>query len=416
MLLLRNGCVIDTEPEVTVRRETDVLIDGDRIAAVGPNLTADAEVIDVTGRIVLPGLVDAHRHTWQALLRSVATDIDLMDYLDLVGHRLAARFTPADVRLGTLAGALECLDAGITTLQDYSHIQRSPEHTDAALDALRASGIRAVFAYGYPVTAPELRRPREVRRIRDQHKDGLVTLALGPLGLGYGPMADVLDDWRLAAELGLRIFVHTGARMVSRPIEALREAGLLTADTTYVHANSLDDGDVDLIADSGGAVAITPAVEARMGHGEPTVGRLRERGITTGLGVDVVTSVAGDLFSVLRATLLTSQFGRGPRVSPAEVLRMATIDGAAAVGLERQIGSLRTGKQADIAVVDARAVNLAGAVQHDPVGAVVTAAHPGNVEFVLVGGRFVKREGRLVDARTAEVGEAVEVAARRLAG
>lgn len=415
MLLLRNGCVIDTEPEVTVRRNTDVLIDGDQIAAVGPDLTANAEVIDVTGRIVLPGLVDSHRHTWQALLRSVATDVDLMDYLDVVGTRLAARFTPDDVRIGTLVGALECLDAGITTLQDYAHIQRSPEHTDAALDALDAAGIRAVFAYGYPVMAPELRNPKEVRRIRDQHKDGLVTLALGPLGPSYGPLAEAAQDWRLAAELDLRIYVHTGAGPAAqRPIETLRDNGLLSANTTYVHANSLDDAEFDLIASSGGAVAITPAVEARMGHGEPTVGRLKERGVTTGLGVDVVTSVAGDLFSVMRATMLTSQFGPAGRVSPSEVLRMATIDGAAALGMREQIGSLRPGKQADIAVLDARAVNLVGAIQHDPVAAVVTAAHPGNVESVLVAGRFVKRDGRLVRPDMPGLSSAVEAAAGRL--
>jgi cytosine/adenosine deaminase-related metal-dependent hydrolase len=417
MLLLRNGCVIDTEPDITVRRNTDVLIDGDQIAAVGLDLTADAEVIDVTGRIVLPGLVDTHRHTWQALLRSVATDVDLGQYLELVGDRLAARITPDDVRLATLAGALECLDAGVTTLQDYAHIQRSPEYADASLDGLATAGIRAVFAYAHPVLAPELRNPPDLRRLRDQHKDGLVTLAYGPLGPSYGPLEVAVDDWRLAAELDLRIFVHVGAGPVARrPIEALRDGGVLTANTTYVHANSLDDAEFDLIASSGGAVSITPAVEARMGHGEPTVGRLKERGVTTGLGVDVVTSVAGDLFSVMRATLLTSQFGRGGRVSPAEVLRMATIDGAATLGMRDQIGSLRPGKQADIAVLDARAVNLAGAIQHDPVGAVVTAAHPGNVEFVLVGGRFVKRDGRLVHPAAAGLSAAVEAAAERLAG
>ncbi|WP_279582682.1 amidohydrolase family protein [Fodinicola feengrottensis] len=161
-----------------------MLIEDDRIVAVGPELSvADAKVIDdATDRIVMPGLVDTHRHTWQAALRSVAVDIDLMAYLDLVGGVLASRFTSEDVRVSTLAGALECLDAGITTLQDFSHIQRRPEHADAAVAGLTEAGIRAVFGYGYSVAAGDQRTPSEVRRVRDQYfrSDAqLVTMALG---------------------------------------------------------------------------------------------------------------------------------------------------------------------------------------------------------------------------------------------
>ncbi|WP_279582681.1 amidohydrolase family protein [Fodinicola feengrottensis] len=182
-----------------------------------------------------------------------------------------------------------------------------------------------------------------------------------------------------------------------------------------MHANSLPDDELKLIGESGGAVSITPAVEARMGHGAPTVGRLAALGVTTGLGVDVVTSVAGDPFSVMRATLLTGQFGEGVRVSPADVLRMATIDGAAALGMRDRIGSLSPGKQADVVLLRTDALNLVGAVHHDPIGAVVTAAHPGNVDTVLVAGKVVKRDGQLLSPALRPTLDAVAAAAQRLA-
>ncbi|GAA0590946.1 amidohydrolase family protein [Kutzneria viridogrisea] len=391
-LLIRNGLLIDTDP-IRVLAGHDLLVTDGRIAAVGPGLTAEgAEVLDATDRIVLPGFVDAHRHTWQTALRGVATDLDLGGYLDLVAKRFAPHHRPAEVHTSTLAGALEALASGITTLQDFAHIQFSPEHADAAVSALRASGIRAVFAHGKPVFGPDL-GAEEVRRVHREHfasGEDLVTMALAPTGPSYAPMDLARRDWQLARELGLRMFVHTGSGPVAeRPVHALRDAGLLGADITFVHANSLPDEELDLIARAGAAVAITPAVEARMGHGAPMIGRLLRHGISTGLGVDVVTSVAGDMFSLMRAALLTGQFGAGVRPTPADVLRLATVDGAAAVGLADRVGSLALGKQADLVLLRANDVNLLGGL-HDPVGTVVTAAHPGNIDTVLVGGRPVR--------------------------
>lgn len=430
-LLLRNGCVIDTEPEPTAYPGHDVLVENGRIAAVGPGLPADgAEVIEAADRIVLPGFVDTHRHTWQAVLRSYAVDDDLGRYLTRVRRGLSPHFRPEDVYAGNLVGALECLDAGITTLQDFSHIQHTHDHTEASVSALRDAGLRAVFGYGYPTFDDTSRRPADVRRLREERfgsDDALVTMALAPLGPSYAPMGTVQDDWLLAADLGLRIAVHVGRGPVAeRPVEALRAHGLLRAGTTYVHGNSLDDSELRLIAESGGSVSIAPEVEARMGHGGPMIDRLRAAGIVTGLGVDVVTTVAGDMFSLMRAALLTSRFrvvdgpgaggsaDRVPQCTAADVLRMATLDGAAALGLADRIGSLSPGKQADIVLLRTDTVNLVGAA-HDPVGAVVTAAHPGNVDTVLVAGRVVKRDGRLLHADLGRAVEAARSSAERLA-
>ncbi|MGQ0838575.1 amidohydrolase family protein [Actinokineospora sp.] len=391
-LVIRNGLLIDTEPEPVVRPGHDILVVDGRIAAVGPDLpAAGATVLDATDRIVLPGFVDTHRHTWQTALRGIAADADLGEYLDLVLGRIAPRYRPSDVYTGTLVGALEALASGITTLQDFSHVQYSAGHADAAVSALRASGIRAVFAYGAPVFGPGPDQ-YEIRRVFREHfagSAGLVTMALAPSGPSYSPMAAVRRDWAVATALGLRMYVHIGSGPVAtRPIGELRGSGLLDANITFVHGNSLPDGELALIAEAGAAVSIAPAVEATMGHGAPMVGRLRGHGITTGLGVDVVTTVAGDMFSLMRATLLTGRFGDGPRPTAADVLRLATVDGAAALGLADQVGSLRVGKQADLVLLRTTDLNLLGGLA-DPVGAVVTAAHPGNIDTVLVAGRPV---------------------------
>ena len=391
-LLLRGGDVIDTEPQPVVHKETDVLIEDGTIVAVGQNLPADhAEIIDTTNRIVLPGFVDTHRHLWTTGLRSLIVNEDnLGAYLELVLRQLSPRFRPTDVYVATLAGALECLHAGVTTVQDYSLLY-SVEHGDAAIEALRTAGIRALYGAAYPVADEAARQPENVRKLRGQHSDGgLVTMALAPIGPSFTSLEVAEEDWRLADELGLPIAVHISRGQSDvPPIEALRRRGLLRASTLYVHGNSLPDDELRLIADSGAAMSITPTVEAHLSLGPPMVGRAHALGVTAGLGIDVVTTGAGDMFSQMRAALLTSHLDEFPRVTPAEVLRMATLDGAKALGLADRIGSLRPGKQADLVLLRADDPNLLAT--HDMIGAVVTSAHPGNVDTVLVAGQPVDR-------------------------
>jgi cytosine/adenosine deaminase-related metal-dependent hydrolase len=207
--------------------------------------------------------------------------------------------------------------------------------------------------------------------------------------------------------------VHVGAGPVAqRPVALLRELGLAVPGTLYVHGNSLPDDELALIADTGGALSITPAVEARMGHGAPTLGRVRALGVPAGLGVDVVTTVPGDMFSVMRAALLTVDASGGERVPMVAAPGTATLGGATALGMADRIGSLRAGAQADIVLLRTDAVGGAGG--HDPAGLAVNA-HPGLVDTVLVAGRVVKRDGRLLHPAVAEVVAAANGVARRLA-
>jgi 5-methylthioadenosine/S-adenosylhomocysteine deaminase len=418
-ILIRGGCVVDMRPHPVVLRDTDVHVVDGRIAAVGRGLTAPgAEVVNARERIVLPGFVDTHRHGWLSVLRAAALDDDLGSYLDRVTGRFAPALDPADVATASLLTGLECLDAGITTVQDHAHIAYTPEHAAAVVEGLQAAGVRAVFGYGRPVFAePQQWRADDVRRVRTDvlpDDDGLVTMLLAAVGPSYASVKETIADWRLARELGLRIAVHVGAGPVAqRPVALLRELGIVAPGTLYVHGNSLPDDELTLIAATGGALSITPAVEARMGHGAPTLGRVRSLGVLAGLGVDVVTTVPGDMFAVMRAALLAVDAAGGERVPVSDVLQAATRGGAVALGMADRIGSLRPGAQADVVLLRTDAVGVAGG--HDPVGVAVNA-HPGLVDTVLVAGRVVKRDGRLLHPAVKETVAAAGRVAERLAG
>src|SRR5690348_8203119 len=199
-MLVKGGCVIDMRPQPVVLRDTDVHVVDGRIAAVGPGLEAPgAEIIDARERIVLPGFVDTHRHGWQSVLRAAALDVDLPGYLDRVAGGLAPALEPGDVATASLLTGMECLDAGVTTVQDHAHIAFTPEHAAAVVDGLQDSGVRAVFGYGRPVRSqPQPWRPGDVRRLRaDVLPDdtGLVTMVLAALGPAHGDVTEAVADW-----------------------------------------------------------------------------------------------------------------------------------------------------------------------------------------------------------------------------
>ncbi|MEV6269832.1 amidohydrolase family protein [Kribbella sp. NPDC051936] len=389
-LLLKGGTVIDTHPEVVVRRDTDVLIEDGRIAAVGPGLEVDAEVIDARERIVLPGFVDTHRHLWQTALRGIAVDAGLGTYFERVLGAYGSRFRPEDVAAGNLVGALECLDAGITTVQDYSHVQRTPDHADAALDALERSGIRAVFGYGPSPLSGGAVEAGEMRRVLAR-RSGRLGLAVAAIGPSFAPFETVRADWELADSLDVPVVVHISSSSdTPDPVTRLRDAGLARPTTLYVHGNNLPDSELKVIAETGAAVSATPTVEARMEMGQPLAGRLRAAGVDFSLGIDVVTTAGGDMFRAMHEVLSLGY----PTFSAAEILQLATSAGARALGLP-DVGSLAVGNQADVILLRATDLNLAGGL-HDPVATVVTSAHPGNVDTVLVAGTPVKRDGHII--------------------
>ena len=406
--LIRGGIVLSLDPAVGDFSTGDILVEGDEIVAVGPNLSANgAEIIDAGGMIVMPGFVDTHRHIWEGLLRNIGTDVPLegrTSYISHVLHKLAPAHRPQDAYAGNLVSALGAIDAGITTLLDWSHIQGSPAHTDAVVQALWDSGMRAVFAYGFPWWGKwEERQPSWFVRCANEHfttTDQLLTLALAAPGPEFTDFEVTRDHWKLARETGARISTHVGVGSygLDGKVQEFGEAGLLGPDTTYIHCTTLNDTEIQMIVDTGGTVSLASPVEMMMGHGMPPIQKFLNRGLAPSLSIDVETNVPSDMFNQMRSVLAlqrTQATVEGkPLASPTEILAWATIEGAKANGLESKVGSLTPGKKADIVMLRTDRMNVTPL--NDPATAVVAGMDTSNVDTVVINGRVMKRHGELL--------------------
>ncbi|MET9123429.1 amidohydrolase family protein [Streptomyces sp. NPDC004528] len=391
--LITGGTVVSMDPAVGDLGPGDVLIEDGVIIEVAEHIDVpDAEVIDATDRIVMPGFIDNHRHTWQTAFRGVGADWTFPEWAAAMHGTLKPHYQPEDVYAGTLLGRLEALHSGVTTLLDWYHVAQTPEHEDAAVVALRDVPGRSIFCLGAgwgtadPVDAA-------VRRVRtDLPGDGLVTMALGLRGPEATDMDTVARELKLAAELGLRTSLHVD--LTGGAVADLRAHGLLRDTTTFVHGNGLGDEELRMLADAGSSLSISPDVELKMGFGWPVTGRALAAGLRPTLSIDDVPSAGGDMFSTLR-TAFAVQRGLDGGLHSRDLLACTTIDAAASCGLDARTGSLTPGKDADILLL--RTDDLTVFPVTDPAATIVSAGHPGLVDTVLVAGRVVKRDGALVD-------------------
>ncbi|MGW8375010.1 amidohydrolase family protein [Streptomyces sp. ODS28] len=413
--LFRNARLLTMDPTLGDFARGDLLVEGERITAVGERLDVprDAEVVDAEGRIIVPGFVDTHRHLWQGLLRGIGPAHTLQDYFDVVCRTYGPALTPEELYTGQLLSARAALGSGVTTVQDISNIQDTPERSDALVAALRDAGLRAVFAYGnsFPYgMAHGNALPDDVRRVRSGllgDDRALVTMALITEG---GSDDGELANAALAKELDLRAARHFfGSFSAAR----LRDIGALVPGTTFIHGNGMSAEELALVADTGGNVSVSAPIEMIMGHGYPMTGPARAvEGLTVTLSADVETTVSGDMFTQMRAAYQAarsaehgqvsqqSQQGRragqgasdaGP-VGVRDILRMATIEGARGLGLDDRTGSLTPGKDADLLVLRADRPDVAPV--HDAYSTVVLQMDRSHVDTVLVAGWAHVRDGR----------------------
>jgi 5-methylthioadenosine/S-adenosylhomocysteine deaminase len=418
--LIRGGTVLSMDPQIGDLTTGDVLIEDDRIAAVQPQINADAEVIDASGFIVIPGFVDTHRHTWETAIRGCAPNSTLDDYFVGVLDYYAPVYRPEDVYHSNLAGALECLNAGITTLVDWSHINNTPEHPDAGIRGLQEAGIRAQYAYGsantslaqYWFNSAEVIPAGDVKRIRDTYFSsdrGLLTMALATRGPGFTQDDVVTAEWTMARELGIPITLHAGmGRLAGRfaMVEQLDRLGLLGSDTTYIHCCYFSEHEWQRVKETGGTISIAAQVELQMGHGWAPVNKSYQFGLRPSLSVDVVTTVPGDMFTQMRAAFAAERARVNAKcwddnvdipetmLTARQMLEMATINGAHVAGVEDRTGSLTPGKKADVVLVDGRDINMVPV--KDPVAAVTLCADVSNIHTVIVDGVLRKRDGKLL--------------------
>lgn len=418
--LIRCGTLLTMADNALDGQSAEILMVDGRIAEIGQTLkVADALTIDAADMIVMPGFVDTHRHTWQTCLRHRSVDIHPPElyFTEMMTVR-GPRYRPEDVWIGNYLGALGALDSGVTTMLDWSQVQNTPDHSDAAIDALQATGIRSVFAHGWSLTDPAYRRsgsirlhPRDIIRLRRDRlasDDGLVTLAMAARGPEIASPQTWQADLALARELGIRSSIHMGAyprNGQKRGIAAMHAAGGLGPDLTFIHCNCSGTDEIAMMADHGVTASLGINVEMNSpALGDLPLDRMLAAGIRPSLSGDTETLGSADMFTQMRSAMAyyRSYVGSGhssaadapETLTSRDVLQFATVEGARANGLLHRIGTIEVGKEGDLIMLRRSDINLMPV--SNPWASVVSGAHAGNVDTVMVAGRVVKQYGKLV--------------------
>jgi 5-methylthioadenosine/S-adenosylhomocysteine deaminase len=422
-IVFRDATVL-TMDDAGIIEGGDVLVQGGAITGVGRDLAVpDGTVeVDASGGILMPGMVDTHRHMWQTALRGLGADWTLSQYFVFYYLTWGKIFRPEDIHAGNVLSAIEAVDSGVTTTLDWSHGLQTVEHGAAAADSLRSAPGRFVLAYGNLLGAPwEWTNSPEFRAFVDGF--GTRNDMLG-LQLAFDVTADPefpeRGAFEAARELGLRVTTHAGVWGATndQSISLMWDNGFMTPDVTYVHAATLTEDSYQRIAATGGSVSVSTESEQSAGQGYPPTWVLRGHGIPVSLSMDTSVWWSADLFSAMRATLSADRsrmhleaHARGETVvhnqlRAEDVVRWATIDGARVLGLDSVIGSVTEGKRADLVLIKNDDSPAMYPLLH-PYGSVVYQAGRGDVHTVLVDGRVVKHDGRLTGVDLAAAKEAV---------
>jgi cytosine/adenosine deaminase-related metal-dependent hydrolase len=432
-IVLRGGTVLTMDDAGTVLEGADVLVVDDRIAAVGPALEVPegTQEIDASGGIVMPGMIDTHRHMWQTVMRGYGADWTLTQYFVWNYLEHGKKFRPEDIAAGNRLSAIESLDAGVTTTVDWSHNLQTVDHAEAAVEALRSVPGRFVLAYGNIQAGPwEWTADPAVRSFLERHRDAHDDL------LGLQLAFDVTGDpafpekaaFEAARDLGLPVTTHAGVWGATNDdgIRLMHEHGFMNPETVYVHASTLTADSYQRIAATGGSISVATESESSAGQGHAPTEQVRQYGIPVSLSMDTSVWWSGDLFSAMRATLNADRMSehmdahlKGEtithlRLRAQHVVEWATRGGAHALGRD-DLGSLEPGKKADVVLIKNDASPVSFPVLN-PFGHVAFQAQRADVHTVLVDGRVVKYAGRLVDMDLAPVRREVEATVDRLKG
>lgn len=399
-ILLRGGIVLTLDPKLGDFARADVLIESGKIREIGPAIAVsdeDVAVVDATNRILLPGFVDTHCHSYQGLLRGLLPNGTLPDYDASVQKSITPHYQPEDAYAGVLITALGMLNMGTTTMVDISQVSHSPEHVDANLQALKDAGMRAVYAH-WRGSGPKSAYPQDIFRILPQHfssSDALLTPALA--------IAMDAESYQLARKAGVRAVVHL--RLNSEPLLALARAGLLKEGDEFIHCTHLSAEAWRVIKDVGGTTSHSPPLEMAMGHGLPSMQDAIDAGLEPSFSCDHCATVGQDMFGIMRTAFYLQRLSvhqsrrNGATQTPSllpprKVLEYATIAGARCAALDRKIGTLSPGKDADLIMM--RANDLDVWPLNNAFASVVNLMNPSHVEAVFVRGVPRKWAGRLV--------------------
>ena len=409
-VLLRGAVVVSMDPEIKDLAEGDVLIEGSTIKAVGRDLSAaagdgQAVSVEMGGMILIPGLVDGHRHSWQNQFRRLIVDADLPTYMATTHGGMALHYRPQDMYVGDLVTMLGAIDSGVTSILDFSHNTRTAAHSDAVFKAYQETGIRAVHASAPPnAGAWDEHWPEDLKRLRDSFTSPLTSVRLAIDFRRPRPAAELIA---FARANGLSItFDGVLGPASSREMEELGRDGLLAPDVTVIHATDMADAVWRHFKDAGIGVTLAPTSDEQIGlsGGTPPIQKALDFGIRPSLSVDVEVSLATDMFSQMRCILATQRMqsaalryrGETPPawVTNRDVLEFATVQGARHIGLARRVGSLTPGKEADIVAIRAEDVN--NLPLNNAIGTVVQGADTKSVDIVLIAGQPKKWRGEML--------------------
>jgi cytosine/adenosine deaminase-related metal-dependent hydrolase len=424
--VFRNGLVLTMDDGHTVIPGADVLVIGERIAAVGVGLSVPEGTteIDAAGGIVMPGMIDTHRHMWQTAMRGYGADWTLTQYFVWYYLESGRLFRPEDIYAGNLLGAIEAIDAGVTTTVDWSHGLQTPQHADAAVDALQAVPGRFVLAYGNIQQGPwEWATSPDFRNFVTRRLQG------GGDMLGFQMAFDVTGDpafpekaaFEVARELDVPVTTHAGVWGATNDdgIRLMHEHGFMTPRSIYVHAATLTHDSYHRIAATGGSVSVSTESEQSAGQGYPPTWQLRQHAIPVSLSMDTSVWWSGDLFSAMRGTLGADRsrehleaHSRQETVTHVHlraehVVDWATRGGSRALGLDDTIGSLEPGKKADVVLIKNDRSPVMFPIL-SPYGHVAFQAQRGDVHSVMVNGRLVKRDHQLIGVDLGQARQLVE--------
>ncbi|WP_417683891.1 amidohydrolase family protein [Roseibium sp.] len=412
-ILIKGGAVLSMDDKVGNFAAGDVLIEGTKIVEVGANIDAgDAVVVDAAGKIVMPGFVDTHHHQFETALRSQLADGILINdgrpgnesnYYETILQKFSMVYRPEDVYINELFGSIAQLDAGVTTVMDVSQIHHSPEHSDAAIEGLRDAGRRSVFGY-FEGWGDRAKYPQDAARIKQQYfssDDQLMTMVMG--GEIYLPGYE--ESWKIGRELGLPIALHVvGTFGMQETFDKLGADGMFGSDNIFIHMTGMSENGWKYAADAGAHISLAVPIEMHMRHGTPPIQQAIDLGMSTSLSTDVECTMTADFFTQMRSLVTLQRMfvnekalaGQDyPDLMPSiDAIKMATLGGAEGLKLDGKIGSLTPGKEADILLLDAEAINVAP-LNNVP-GAVVTLMERNNVDTVFVAGQVKKWKGELL--------------------
>ena len=413
-VLIKGGAVLSMDDAVGNFGSGDVLIDGSKIVEVGANIDApDAQVIDASGKIVMPGFIDTHHHQFETGLRSTLSDAIVVNdgrpenaknYYEAMLLGFSQHYRPEDVYINELYGGLAQLDAGVTTVMDVSQIHHSADHSDAAIEGLRDAGRRGVLGY-FEGWWDGKEHPQGARRIREQYfssDDGLLTMVMG----GEIYIDGYEEMWKIGRDLDLQIALHVVTTFGMTPtFDELAKSGVFGSDNIFIHMTGMTDDAWKAAADAGAHVSLAVPIEMHMRHGQPPIQKALDLGMTVSLSSDVECTMSADFFTQMRALLTLQRMHCNdaalagaedfpPLMRCIDAIKHATIEGAKGLRLDQKTGSLTPGKDADIILLDAEAINVAP-LNNVP-GAIVTLMDRTNVDTVMVAGNIRKWKGNLL--------------------